>query len=308
MNIVDVILTLTSIHKSELDWFATHGNIRVGATNGSRREEKWDSNLRRVKGADHPVLKDTKLHPKRKTVIHLVSSRDIVRSPAYAINASLSCISILLNYTLPNRSLCRNLRLWLCLRTCVILLAGQNQLLRLILILLQLCKAVHILARCTTLILAIDERHAVPTSSPHLVLENTLLTFRMLERTEGLGARVVPATDLRMCELATWNITICSIPTWRHVRMSERTIRIGAIGEELAVDFLLEMLRSLRWRWMSTNAFSVFTCGTKGAGVRHINRLAGWCSRRLMCIRAVRVGAIGVKSAYSLERFFLVAF
>ena len=80
------------------------------------------------------------------------------------------------------------------LGTCVVLLARQDQLLGLVLILHKPCEAIRSLAGSSALIFTLDIRYAV-ACSPDFVFEDALLPFLMFERTERLGARIVPAVD-----------------------------------------------------------------------------------------------------------------
>ena len=77
---------------------------------------------------------------------------------------------------------------------------------------------------------------------PNLVFENASLAFNVLERTEWLRARRVTAHDFAVRKFAALNTTIRSVPAERHVWMSEWAGGVCAVREELAVDFLFEML------------------------------------------------------------------
>jgi len=75
-------------------------------------------------------------------------------------------------------------------------------------------------------------------SDPDLVVElASLLSLLMLERAGGVQARVEFAGRFDVSELAVRCSAVRTVAAEWHGRMSEGTVRVGAIREELAVQF-----------------------------------------------------------------------
>ena len=130
----------------------------------------------------------------------------------------------------------------------------------------------------------------------------------MLERTELLRARIVPAVDLRVGVRAARLGAVGAVTARWLFGVAEGAGGIVAVGEEFAVDFLLEVLGALGGGDVAADAFAVFAGGAEGAGVAEVHCLAGRCGGGLVCVGASGVGAVGVEAAGGVEGFFLVAF
>lgn len=74
---------------------------------------------------------------------------------------------------------------------------------------------------------------------PHLVLEDALLALLVGVRAVGVLARVEPALDLDVRELAALGGAACSVAAEGHVRVPEGALRVVTVREELAVLFSL---------------------------------------------------------------------
>jgi hypothetical protein len=73
-------------------------------------------------------------------------------------------------------------------------------------------------------------------SSPHLILEpSSLLAIRMFERTRRVQTWIVFTDSFDVCETAIFSRAVRAIATEWHRWVLERTGRIGAIREELAI-------------------------------------------------------------------------
>merc|ERR1712070_86079 len=128
--------------------------------------------------------------------------------------------------------------------------ARQDELLRLAFVLLQLCESIAL----SGVIHGFAASQVAPSistvRSPHLVLILApLLPFRMLVRAIRPRARVVPTRYRAVRKGTSFDLTICPVPAWTRIWVSERAhSSCRAIREELAVHFGLRVLCSLSGR------------------------------------------------------------
>lgn len=136
---------------------------------------------------------------------------------------------------------------------------------------------------------------------PDLVREGTALTLLVQESTEAVCARSELAGNLEVCEWAVGHLAFSTISAGGLAGVLECAVRIGAVGEELAV--LLALVgRLVRWGRVSADTFPVFASGSKRADVGQINRSVGRSHWRLVSKLAVPVLATQVESADGLVR------
>lgn len=126
---------------------------------------------------------------------------------------------------------------------------------------------------------------------PDLILEPSLLAHVVRKVAAGVQARVEPALGRDVGELAVFCCATSTIPTQRHRGVLERTPRVLAVGEELALLFTL--VRKLgRGGGMTADTFPVLAGSSKATDVAGVDRRAWGSGWRLMCKFALLVGAV----------------
>lgn len=132
-----------------------------------------------------------------------------------------------------------------------------------------------------TLLAAIRHPDFIPKLASRLALGMFVITVR-------IDARVELAHGLIVCEFASFHLAVGAVFTHRHCScgVTEWTIRIGAVGEELA--FLLRLVAELLGRrGMSADTLAIFACSPKRTFVANIDRGSRWCFGRGVSKRTI---------------------